>query len=124
MLTLEETRRGFRELAANSARSNLRFVVKEWMRERVNPEREKRIHFPKSMYQKLYDQQGGKCPRCPEPLLIPARKNEIDHRDPNRQDFNHRDNLALMHPHCNKKKSSKSLLQQSKETGENFTDLQ
>ena len=98
-------------------------IVKRMMRERVNSEREKRKRFPPREYQRLYDAQRGICPLCPDPLFIPAKRNEIDHKDPNRSDLNHHSNLQLAHPSCNRSKSSKSILERSKETGETFTSL-
>jgi hypothetical protein len=50
-------------------------------------------------------------------------KIEIDHRDPNRKDFNSDRNLQLTHKECNRKKSSKSLYELSKETGKTIREI-
>ncbi len=101
------------------------FAVKKLMRERLQVEgRAKRIKFPKSYYQKLFDFQMGLCPHCGKVLTIPATKNEIDHKNPNEgEHFNDRFNLQLLHKSCNREKSSKSILQQSKETGRMSVEL-
>jgi len=98
-------------------------VQKDLMRRRVNPERDKREKFPPRLYQRLFDAQGGICPWCDKPLDIPAKRNEIDHADPNEQTFNKYSNLQLLHKHCNREKSSMSIQEQSKETGKPFTEL-
>ncbi len=73
-----------------------------------------RIKFPPAMYQRLFDRQKGICPECQTLLDIPAKKGEIDHVDPNRQDFNHPSNLALLHRSCNREKSAMTIQEQSK----------
>ena len=98
--------------------------IKELNRERISKDRPKREHFPKSMYQKLFDMQIGTCPYCRKQLDIPATKNEVDHKDPNAgEKFNERFNLQLLHRSCNRTKSSKSIQQQSKESGKTFEQL-
>ncbi len=89
--------------------------IKSMGRERLqNPTREKRQHFTPSMYRKLFDAQLGICPECQEHLDVPADKGEIDHKDPNRQDFNHPSNLQLLHKSCNREKSAMTIQEQSK----------
>ena len=112
-----------RELRSEVGTSEFDRAVKSLMRERVSVTREKRKRFPPSMYQRLYDKQTGDCPWCNERLLVPARKNAIDHKDPNRQDFNSVQNLQLLHPNCNSKKSAKSIHEQSKATGRTYEQL-
>jgi hypothetical protein len=86
--------------------------------------REKRQRFSRGMYQRLFDMQQGICPYCYQPLFVPARKNHIDHRDPEATlTFNRPSNLQLLHPRCNEEKSSKSLIQQSKESGKTMKEL-
>lgn len=102
-------------------------AIKRINRERLQVEgREKRVKFPKSMYAKLYKFQFGMCSICELPMvkLGSYRGLEIDHRDPNRQDgFNDWDNLGLAHEKCNREKSSKSMLQMSKESGKTVTEM-
>lgn len=88
-----------------------------------NRDREKRKHFPPSVYQRLYDRQQGKCPYCPDPLLIPAKRNVIDHFDPNAAEFNHPSNLRLAHKHCNAAKSSLTPAEFAKKIGRNYTRI-
>ena len=122
-LDLAQTESALREVRRLSGYANFDAVVKKLNRERIDPERVKRKRFPKSMYQRLYDKQQGRCPLCPDPLNIPATKNEIDHINPGREDFNHASNLQLTHPQCNRRKSSRSILEQSKRSGKTFTAL-
>jgi 5-methylcytosine-specific restriction endonuclease McrA len=105
---------------------NFDTAVRMLNRERVNKNRDPREkNFPKSMYQKLFDRQKGRCLYCNDHLFVPANKgNEIDHIDPNRQDFNHPSNLQLLHGDpCNRSKSSKDIIKQSKESGKLVTEI-
>ena len=85
----------------------------------------KRKHYTPAFKQRLYDLQGGACPWCPKPLLIPARKNEVDHINPNLADDEreNRKNLCLAHPVCNQSKNAKTLYQVAKETGMTITEI-
>ena len=90
-------------------------ITREMNREKVNRQRDKRQKFPPGLYQKLFDKQNGICPPCKELLLIPAKRNEIDHINPNETHFNAEWNLQLLHPACNREKGSKSMYEQMKE---------
>ena len=122
-LNLAECESALREIRSRAGYSIFDAVVKKLNRERVNPERQQRKRFPTSVYQRLYDKQGGDCRECGDRLFVPARKNEIDHIDPNREDFNHPSNLQLLHPKCNREKSSKSVYEQSKASGRSFEEI-
>lgn len=123
-MSLIDCKTEFYEWLKKHGYGNCDLVIREWRRQRVNPERDKRQRFPKSEYQRLFDSQKGFCAcGCSEHLLVPAIKNEIDHIDPNRQDFNHRSNLQLLLPEHNRNKSSKSVLQQSKESGRTMQEI-
>lgn len=124
MISLIDTITILKKIRDDAGYSNFDQAVKTLNRERLqNYKREKRKHFPKSMYQRLYDEQNGICSYCKFCLDIPARKNVIDHVDPNEQDFNTRKNLHLIHGKCNREKSSKSINQQSKESGKTFENI-
>ena len=105
--------------------SNYREAFKITDRERLQVEgRPERIHFPPAMYQRLFNDQEGLCPECQSLLEIPAKRNEIDHRDPNRVDgFNKRSNLQLLHKSCNREKSASSVQSQSKGSGKTFEEI-
>jgi hypothetical protein len=110
-----------RELIASYGYSIFWRDVKELNRERVSKDRPKREHFPKSMYQKLFDKQRGNCHVCNSTLDVPATLNHIDHINPHEgETFNAFSNLQLLHRHCNLSKSSKSLEQMSKQDGKTF----
>lgn len=122
-LTITETESALREIRRLAGYANFDAVVRKLNRERVNPEREKRKRFPKSLYQVLYDRQKGMCPLCNEHLRVPATQNEVDHIDPNREDLNHKTNLQLAHPGCNRSKSAESIYEQAKKSGRGFADI-
>ena len=92
-------------------------AIKSINRERLfdREKRERRKHFSPKVYQSLFDKQKGVCNFCKLPLDIPARQNEIDHRDVNAEDYNGASNLQLLHKYCNRTKSSKSLIELSKQ---------
>lgn len=103
------------------------YAVKQINRERLlNPDRDKRKRPSRGECQRLYDSQKGICPRCGDHLFVPAndKGNEVDHIDPNRQDFNHRSNKVLVHGlKCNRSKGAQSIQEQSKRMGKSFTDI-
>jgi hypothetical protein len=84
------------------------------------PERKK---FPWSVYKRLYERQGGLCPWCGGAMILLRGKVELDHRDPNAEDFNGRNNLQLLHNSCNASKNAMSIEQQSKHSGKSFMEL-
>jgi 5-methylcytosine-specific restriction endonuclease McrA len=122
-MTLPETISALRDIRTRSGYSRFEIAVKTLNRERVNPEREKRQRFAPGVYRRLFDKQKGYCPECGDHLFVPAKNNEVDHVDPNREDFNHATNLQLLHPDCNRRKSSKSIYEQSKHSGRPFTSI-
>lgn len=102
--------------------------VKKLKRKKLEVDnREKRKHFPLPKYQDLWAKQCGICPICEQGMDAPFKNTaglNIDHKNPNREKgFNDDDNLQLTHGQCNMSKSSKSLLQQSKETGKTMMEL-
>lgn len=104
--------------------SAFRAVLKRMNRRRLTQhQREERKKFPWSKYRKFYGIQKGVCPLCNEVMPFLKGKIEIDHRDPNRKDFNNDNNLQLTHKECNRKKSSKSLYEASKETGKTIREI-
>ena len=102
-------------------------AVRTLNRERLEaPREQKRKAFPWSLYGKLYARQSGICPWCDTPMVLlrsQKHKVEVDHINPNLADFNAASNLQLLHMECNRKKSAKSLLEQSKETGKTVGEL-
>ena len=101
-------------------------VIRAHNRRRVSTERDPRDKTSPSQKQKMFNDQKGICPICCNLLFIPAtdRRNEVDHIDPNRQDLNHRTNKQLVHGlPCNRKKSSKDLIQQSRESGKMIQEI-
>ncbi len=99
-------------------------ALKEIRRRRLEvSKRGKRERFPWSKYRKLYNRQKGVCPLCNETMPFIRGEIEIDHRDPNREDFNSEDNLQLTHKRCNRAKSAKSVSTLSKESGKTIQEL-
>ncbi len=124
MMTDDQAHKEFLAIRQEIGYSRFEHILKSIQRERLqNPAREKRQRFPPSMYQKLFDAQEGFCNECGEFLAVPATKNEIDHKDPNRQDFNHPSNLQLLHRSCNREKGASTIQEQSKATGKTMREL-
>lgn len=88
-----------------------------------NPHREKRKRFSWALYRKLYHVQKGICPRCLQVMPLLKGRIEIDHRDPNRQDFNGASNLQLMHTRCNRSKGSTSIPKQARNWSKTYVQL-
>lgn len=98
--------------------------IKTLNRERLeNYNRPKRISFKWSLYRKLYRKQFGLCGICEAEMALIKGKVSMDHKNPNAEDFNDESNLQVTHVRCNLEKSSKSIPEQSKETGKPFTEL-
>jgi 5-methylcytosine-specific restriction endonuclease McrA len=91
--------------------------------------RPNRKRHSKAYYQRLFDDQKGNCRKisraCSGRLLTPAKKNEIDHIDPNAapEVWDTRANHQLLCPACNREKSSMSLEDQAKSQGKTFVEL-
>jgi 5-methylcytosine-specific restriction endonuclease McrA len=99
-------------------------AVKKINRERLQDGAErKRRAYPRRVRVDLYLKQNALCPICDERMDANLRLLHVDHIDPDRQDWNHSSNLQLVHASCNLHKSSKSLQQQSKESGRTVADI-
>ena len=99
-------------------------AFKEFDRRKLQAfDREKRQRFSWVFYRKLYNRQRGICPLCDGTMPLLKGEVEIDHRDPNRNDFNSEGNLQLTHKKCNRAKSAKSILRLSKESGRTIHEL-
>lgn len=119
-----ELRTKLEELRALYGYSQFFNEVKSMSRERIqNTERAKKVHLTPSQKQRLFDRQGGICPRCKLPLDIPARKNDGDHIDPNSTNLNCMANYALLHASCNRSKGANSVYVESKFRGETTVEM-
>ena len=98
-------------------------AVKKMMKERLsNYSREKRKQFPERVRLKIYGKQGARCQICGD--HIPDIKlMEIDHVDPNRQDFNTISNLQGLCRGCNREKGAKSVMAQTKFYGKTAKEI-
>jgi hypothetical protein len=126
LMSFKECQIEFDEWIKKHGVGNCDAVIRAHNRRRVNPERDPRDKTSPSEKQKMFNTQKGFCPICHFFLYVPAtdRRNEVDHIDPNRQDFNHQTNKQLVHGiPCNRKKSSKDLIQQSKESGKTIQEI-
>lgn len=125
-MSLKECKSEFDVWIKKHGVGNCDAVIRAHNRQRVNPNRDEREKATPAEKQKMFNTQKGICPVCNRLLFIPAsdRRNEVDHIDPNREDFNHRTNKQLVHGDpCNRHKSSKDLIQQSKETGKMIQEI-
>jgi hypothetical protein len=99
-------------------------AIRSLNRERLsNRDRQKRKRFSPKVYQQLFDRQNGDCPYCESRLLVPARRNVIDHFDPNAEDFNAQGNIRLVHPGCNAEKGAMTPIELAKKLGRPLTTL-
>ena len=126
-MNLSETIEALKAIREKSGYSNFLFAVKKLNRERLQTQgREKRKPPTKKEFQELYVKQGGICPgyNVPEhPLPKNRSMVAVDHINAERTDFNAASNKQLLCQDCNGRKSSKSMLKQSKETGKSFTEI-
>jgi 5-methylcytosine-specific restriction endonuclease McrA len=104
-------------------------AIRELNRERLQigrDAREPRVRFKAKTYKILYHKQRGICRICNLAMVLPSHfpgSLEIDHINPNSEDFNDGRNLQLTHQSCNRKKGGKSVEQQSKSNGKTFADI-
>ena len=102
-------------------------AIRELGRERLQTDnRQPRRRFKPREYKRLYHIQRGICPLCNLGMIMPATFPgglEIDHINPNREDFNDPSNLQLTHEKCNRQKAAKSIQAQSKSSGKPFTHI-
>jgi hypothetical protein len=104
-------------------------AIRELNRERLQIDkasREPRQRFKPQVYKRLYHRQRGICPICHLGMILPLTFPgglEIDHINPNAEEFNDPKNLQVTHEICNRKKSSKSIEQQSKSSGRTFAEI-
>jgi 5-methylcytosine-specific restriction endonuclease McrA len=97
-------------------------AIRTLMRERVNPDREKRKPVRWAAIKRAYIRQGGKCSVCGLDMRLLRGEVEGDHRDPNRVDFNHESNIAVSHAKCNRSKGSLSIPEQAKRYGQTMAE--
>jgi 5-methylcytosine-specific restriction endonuclease McrA len=100
-------------------------VLRSLNRQRLQTyNRPKRIHLTPRQKQRMYFDQNGLCGICGI-WMAPDSPMDADHINPNLEgkDFNSRRNRQLVHAECNRRKSSKSILEQSKETGSTFREI-
>lgn len=120
----KETKERLKALRELAGYSNFDRAIKSLNRERLtNNNRQKRVHFPWSKYGMLYKQSGGQCWWCGELMPFIKGRVEIDHFNPNADDFNNNDNLGLLHTECNREKGSMDLDTQAKVLGITLTRL-
>ena len=112
------------ELQTKYGRHSFKSAIKTLNRRKIDQsQREPRKTFPWSKYKKLYYIQRGICSYCDEPMFLRKGEVEIDHRDPNRLDFNADSNLQLLHKKCNRMKSSRSVPSEAKTQGKTYLHL-
>lgn len=118
-VNIVELEKELRRIRDEAGWGNFDYVIKKLMRERVNPEREKRKQPSPAKKQKWFDRQHGICAcGCGGALLIPARLNHADHFNPDdTQDFNGMRNMRLLLPQHNLEKSDRTPHEVAKQTG-------
>lgn len=124
-MTLPETIAKLKLIREEAGYSNFDQAVKKINRERLQDKdgRQKRKHFPWSKYESLYKKQRGICPWCGLGMMLIKQEIELDHKDPNAEDFNADSNLQVLHSSCNRQKNSMSIADQAKHQGQTFAEL-
>lgn len=100
--------------------------IKAWKRRRVPEDRPERIRVPIGARSVMYAKQNGLCGICGQ--LMDGKnvsRLDVDHIDPMKTGtaFNHRSNLQLTHPGCNRSKGAASVPEQAKRYGRTMTDI-
>ena len=122
MTNFDKAREEFRTWRAAWGTSICDAVIREHNKKRLeNPGREKRKHLSPARKKDLYAKQSGRCGECHEPY--PIERLEADHIDPNRQDFNARNNWQLLCKPCHNEKNTMSVFEQSKRTGKTIQEI-
>lgn len=111
-------------LMAKYPRSEWDRALKTIRNRRIAADRPERIHLSRAKRNKLLLRWGGRCHICKE-LIDPRSRWHVDHVNAHLagDDFNADRNLAPAHEGCNLEKSSKSIAQLSKETGQTYVEL-
>ena len=91
-------------------------AIKVLQRRKVPVDREKRKNVSWAECKRLYYVQGADCAICGQMMPLMRGHVEADHIDPERKDFNAKDNLQLVHRGCNRKKGAKTVHQMVKTT--------
>lgn len=118
-----------RLIRAKTGYSNWTHVTQKLNRERLNANKEERgarRRYRPAEYKRLYSRQRGICPLCDAEMARPDHwpgNLEMDHRDPNAQDWDSESNRQVVHAKCNREKSAKSMHQMSKETGKTVREM-
>jgi 5-methylcytosine-specific restriction endonuclease McrA len=86
-------------------------------------DRQPRKTFSWAVYQRHYKKQRGICPWCSQTMPLIKGQIEMDHINPNAEDFNADTNLQVLHKDCNREKSSMSISEQAKHLGTTFHEL-
>lgn len=112
------------ELQTKYGRQLFKNAIRTMYRRKIDQlQRESRKKFSWFKYKKLYHIQRGICSYCDEPMFLKKGEVEIDHRDPNRLDFNTDTNLQLLHVRCNRTKSARSIPVQAKMNNATYLHL-
>lgn len=85
--------------------------------------RQKRKNFPWSKCEKLYEKKKGVCWWCQSDMKLLRSEIELEHFDPNAENFNADENLSVMHKACNREKGSKTLTEQAEYLGITVKEL-
>lgn len=86
-------------------------------------DRQPRKSFSWAVYQRHYKKQRGICPWCGNTMPLIKGAIEMDHINPNAEDFNADSNLQVLHKACNRQKSSMSIAEQAKHQGTTYREI-
>lgn len=126
MATVDEDMQLLLDIRAKIGTARYDSAVRKINRMRLDApvaQRQKRIKFKWSMYSRLYKKQKGICPICGDAMPLIQGMIEIDHKNPNEEDFNNDSNLQVTHKDCNRSKGADSVSQQSKSSGRTYKHI-
>ena len=117
MSNLKDCISDLREVRAKHGYSNFDSAIKSLNRERVNPDRGKKVSYTWAQVKRAYKRQNGICPVCNNEMALDRNKLHGDHWNCNlteEQGLNSEKNCRATHKRCNLLKSSKTPAELSK----------
>ena len=117
-MSITETIKRLKLIRLDVGYSEFDAAIKSMNRERLHGnEREKRKKYSWGKYKSLYQRQKAVCWWCGNTMPLIKGQIELDHFDPNREDFEAEENLSVLHKDCNRQKGPKDLINQAEILG-------
>ena len=117
LMSLIDCKNEFNEWLKKHGYGNCELIIREWRRQRVNPERGEKKNYTWAQIKSAYKKQRGICPICLKEMALDRNKLHGDHWDCNlteAEGLNSEKNCMATHKLCNLKKSTISPSELSK----------